>query len=60
MILKQLPQLTKNPAFKEAIGDAITKKEADKTLKESLGRGHYLQNMLAKSFTEDVQFGGFL
>ncbi len=55
--IEALPQLTKNPAFKEAIGNAITKKEAD-TLKESL-RGHYLQNMLAKSFTEDVQFGGF-
>jgi len=52
-----LPQLTKNPAFKEAIGDAITPAQA-KTLKDSL-RGHYLQNMLAKSFTEDVQFGGF-
>jgi hypothetical protein len=55
--IDQLPTLTKNPAFKEAIGNAITKQEAN-TLKESL-RGHYLQNMLAKSFTEDVQFGGF-
>jgi hypothetical protein len=55
--IEQLPSLTKNPAFKEAIGDSITKQEAN-SLRESL-RGHYLQNMLAKSFTEDVQFGGF-
>tara|TARA_R100000388_G_scaffold30089_1_gene23511 strand:+ start:1693 stop:4107 length:2415 start_codon:yes stop_codon:yes gene_type:complete len=55
--IEQLPTLTKNPAFKEAIGNSITKQEAN-TLRESL-RGHYLQNMLAKSFTEDVQFGGF-
>ena len=55
--IDQLPTLTKNPAFKEAIGDAITTTEA-KTLKDSL-RGHYLQNMLSRSFVEDVQFGGF-
>ena len=55
--IDQLPQLTKNPAFKEAIGNAITTAEA-KTLKDSL-RGHYLQNMLSRSFVEDVQFGGF-
>ena len=55
--IDQLPQLTKNPAFKEAIGQAITTAEA-KTLKDSL-RGHYLQNMLSRSFVEDVQFGGF-
>jgi len=55
--IEQLPILTKNPAFKEAIGNAITTTEA-KTLKDSL-RGHYLQNMLSRSFVEDVQFGGF-
>jgi len=55
--IDQLPTLTKNPAFRDAIGKSITTAEA-KTLKDSL-RGHYLQNMLSKSFVEDVQFGGF-
>ena len=55
--IDQLPTLTKNPAFRDAIGKSITTAEA-KTLKDSL-RGHYLQNMLSRSFVEDVQFGGF-
>jgi hypothetical protein len=55
--IEALPQLTKNPAFKEAIGNAITTAEA-KGLKDSL-RGHYLQNMLAKSISPQEQFGEF-
>jgi len=55
--IEALPQLTNNPAFKEAIGSSITTAEA-KTLKDSL-RGHYLQNMLAKSISPQEQFGEF-
>ena len=55
--IEALPRLTKNPAFKEAIGNAITTAEA-KSLKDSL-RGHYLQNMLAKSISPQEQFGEF-
>ena len=55
--IEALPQLTNNPAFKEAIGSSITTAEA-KTLKDSL-RGHYLQNMLSKSISPQEQFGEF-
>ena len=55
--IEALPQLTNNPAFKEAIGKSITTAEA-KTLKDSL-RGHYLQNMLSKSISPQEQFGEF-
>ena len=55
--IEALPQLTNNRASKEAIGSSITTAEA-KTLKDSL-RGHYLQNMLAKSISPQEQFGEF-
>lgn len=55
--IDQLPKLTQNKAFKDVFGNAITTTEA-KGLKDSL-RGHYLQNMLAKSISPQEQFGQF-
>ncbi len=55
--IDQLPKLTQNKAFKDVFGNAITTAEA-KGLKDSL-RGHYLQNMLAKSISPQEQFGQF-
>jgi len=52
-----LPTVTKNAAFKDAIGKPITQADT-KVLKESL-RGHFLENMLAKSLKNDPQFGSY-
>tara|TARA_Y100000592_G_scaffold99486_1_gene175710 strand:+ start:5321 stop:7726 length:2406 start_codon:yes stop_codon:yes gene_type:complete len=55
--IEKLPELTKNTAFREAIGNSITRKEAD-SLKDSL-RGYYLQNMLSESVEAQEQFGTY-
>jgi len=52
-----LPTVTKNQAFKDAIGKPITQADV-KVLKESL-RGHFLENMLAKSLKNSPQFGSY-
>ena len=53
--IEALPRITKNN--KDIYGTAVTAKQvAD--LKNSL-RGHFLSNMLADAFEENVQFGGF-
>ena len=53
--IEALPRVTKNNL--DIYGQAVTQKQvAD--LKNSL-RGHFLSNMLADAFEENVQFGGF-
>ena len=53
--IEALPRVTKNNL--DIYGQAVTQKQV-KDLKNSL-RGHFLSNMLADAFEENVQFGGF-
>ncbi len=53
--IEALPTITKNNL--DIYGKAVTTKQVG-DLKNSL-RGHFLSNMLADSFEDNVQFGGF-